>query len=159
MDSIKMWTALIAATSIAGSVFTAFLPSEKMKKAFLTLVGIVFICAVISPLASKEKIDFDFSDDIFSLSENEAEFDEKSNAAAINVAENGYETAIKNAIEVIGYTALKIDVECDEELNAVKINVILNEVFDEKSVKRQIENICPGAEIKVSKGEKNERKT
>lgn len=159
MDSIKMWTALIAATSIAGAVFTAFLPSGKMKKAFLTLVGIVFICAVVSPLASKEKIDFDFSDDIFSFSENEAEFDEKSNAAAMNVAKDGYETAIKNALEVIGYTALKVDVECNEELNAVKINVILNNAYDEKNVKSKIESICPGAEIEVSKGEKNERKT
>lgn len=151
MASVKAWTALIAVTSIAGAVFTAFLPAGKMKKAFSTLVGIVFICAAMSPIASKEKINFDFSDDLLNFEKSEVDFAEKSDSAARTVAESGFKKAVENALESIGCSAEKIIVKCDDKPNVKTVNIVLNGDFNEQKIKSKIKSICPDAEITVSK--------
>ncbi len=157
METIKGWAALIAATSIVGAVFLALIPGGKAKAAFSTLVGIVFICAIISPFSAKSDLNFDFEDDFFALTEKNEEYLNQSSKAAISVAQSGFENALKTAFENLGYSDFQTAVECDENLKVEVVTVVFKTDFDQEKVKSEIKRICGDTAIKLSKGESDER--
>jgi len=159
MDSIKAWAALVAATSIVGTIFVAIIPSGKMKAAFSTLVALVLLCAVISPFSSGEKLDFDFPDELFDFSDYEKQYSEKSDEAAMAVAKSGFESAVKTAVTNLGYNLKKVSVKCDETLSVKSVEISISGDFNKNEVESAIENICGKAEIIFVKGEKDERET
>lgn len=156
MEAIKGWAALIAATSIVAAVFLALLPEGRMKGAFSSLVGIVFVCALLSPFSEKKGFDFDFEGGLFALTEANAEYLKQNSKAATAVAQNGYENALKTAFKNLGYSDFKAEVVCTEDLKVEAVTVVFETEFDEEKVKGEIEKICGNTAVKLSKGEPDE---
>lgn len=160
MNAIKSWTALIAATAIIGAVFTALLPPGKTKTAFMTLAGVVIVCAVISPFASKDKLDFNLLEDIQSLQEEDGDYQKQSEDAAKKVAQSGYEAAVRKRLEEMKYSVASVDVICDDDCKAESLKIVVNGKINESEIKTAAEIICGGVpEIEiVKKGEPNEKR-
>ena len=156
MDSVKSWVALIALTSIVSAVFCSLAPGGRMKTALSVLVGTVFVCAVLSPFWTEKKIDFD---DIFDFEKNEINYEIQSNEGAKSVAENGYETAVKNIIEKLGYGFQKITAVCDDKLQIKKISIVMNGDFSNEKIVSEIKDAFGEAEIEIRRGESDERET
>lgn len=156
METIKSWAALVGATSIVATVFLALLPGGKMKAAFSSLAGIVFVCALISPFSQNSSLDFDFDNELFVLTEANAEYLKQNDEAAKAVAQNGYEEALKTVVENLGYSDFKAEVICAEDLKVESVNVIFKTDFDEEKVKGAIKKICKNAAVTLSKGESDE---
>ncbi len=142
MDAIKGWTALVAATAIMSAVFTALLPPGKTKAAFMTLVGVVIVCAVISPFASKAGTDFDFFEDVQSFGKTDGEYQKQSEDAAKKVAENGYETAAKRKLEEMGVTVDSIDIVCDNDCIIQSVTVVSEKSANNTRIKTAVREIC-----------------
>ena len=159
MDSVKSWVALIALTSIVSAVFCSLAPGGRMKTALSVLVGTVFVCAVLSPFSTEKKIDFDLTDDIFDFEKNEINYEIQSNEGAKSVAENGYETAVKNIIEKLGYGFQKVTAVCDDKLQIKKISIVMNGDFSNEKIVSEIKDAFGEAEIEIRRGESDERET
>ena len=69
MKEIGIWCKLVATVSVITSVISLILPEGKQKKTFSTLVGIILVFTLVSPLTDKESISFDFDDDFFGSNE------------------------------------------------------------------------------------------
>lgn len=157
MNAIKSWAALIAATSIVAAVFLALVPGGKMRTAFSTLVGIVFVCALISPFSQSSDLSFDFDDELFSLTENGDDYINQSDEAAKAVAQSGYKKAIDSALQKLGYSDFKAEVVCGDNMAVESVEVIFADDFSEEKVNEEIKKLCGNAQIKLSKGEEDER--
>ncbi len=142
MDTIKGWTALIAATAIISAVFTALLPPGKTKTAFMTLVGVVIVCAVISPFASKAGTDFDFFEDVQSFGKTDGEYQKQSENAAKKVAENGYETAVRRKLEEMSVTVDSIEIVCDNDCIIQSVTVVSENSANNGRIKTTVREIC-----------------
>ena len=160
MDAIKSWTALIAATAIIGAVFTALLPPGKTKAAFITLAGVVIVCAVISPFASKDELDFNLLEDIQSFKEDDEEYRKQSEDTAKKIAQSGYEAAVRKRLTEMKYSVDSVDVTCDGDCKVVRLKIVVSGKINEREIKEASKVICgniPEIEI-VKKGEPNEKR-
>ena len=160
MDAIKSWTALIAATAIIGAVFTALLPPGKTKAAFITLAGVVIVCAVISPFASKDELDFNLLEDIQSFKEEDEEYRKKSEDTAKKIAQSGYEAAVRKRLTEMKYSVDSVDITCDGDCKVVRLKIVVSGKINEREIKEAAKVICGNiSEIEiVKKGEPNEKR-
>ena len=160
MDAIKSWTALIAATAIIGAVFTALLPPGKTKAAFITLAGVVIVCAVISPFASKDELDFNLLEDIQSFKEEDEKYMKQSEDASKKIAQSGYEAAVRKRLTEMKYSVESVDVTCDGNCKVERLKIVISGKINESEIKTAAEIICGGvSEIEiVKKGEPNEKR-
>ena len=158
MEAVRSWTALIAATAIISAVFTALLPPGKTKSAFMTLVGIVIVCAVISPFASDNGLDFELFDDIGALSEQKSEFKNQSDNAARKVAESGFESALRSRVSEMGYKTEDVDVICNIDCMVQSVRIVVIGEISESKLRNAVHSLCGSVnEIKIEKkGEQNE---
>lgn len=158
MDSIKGWAALIAATAIVGAVFTALLPPGKTKAAFMTLVGVVVVCAAISPFASKSGVDFEFSEYIFNADDYEEKFKAQSSNAAKRIAQSGFEDAIKQRLEKMNVSAKLVSVVCGDDCSVQSVTVV-SDCEDKEKVESAVKEVCGSiGQLEIlSIGEANEK--
>ncbi len=160
MGAIKSWAALAAVTAVVSAVFVSLLPQGKMKNAFLALVGVVLLCALISPLSAKSKSGFDVFEDYSSmLRKNEESYQRKSEEAAVSVAEKGYENALRQSFFQNGIEARKIKVKCKSDCSAEKAEITLEEGTDEGKVRQLSEKVLKNAKVVIKRVEDNEKQS
>lgn len=160
VGAIKSWAALAAVTAVVSAVFVSLLPQGKMKNAFLALVGVVLLCALISPLSAKNKSGFDVFEDYSSmLKKNEESYQRKSEEVAVSVAEKGYENALRQSFLQNGIEARKIKVKCKSDCSAEKAEITLEEGTDEGKVRSLSEKVLKNAKVVIKRVEENEKQS
>ncbi|MDR0314833.1 MAG: stage III sporulation protein AF [Oscillospiraceae bacterium] len=62
MDVLKDWVLCITLSSLVGAVVYAFTPKGNMQKAIRVIVGVFFICALLTPFINGREIEIDFKE-------------------------------------------------------------------------------------------------
>ncbi len=156
METIKTWTALVAATAMAAAVFLSLLPRGKLRGAFSFLSGVLVLCAALSLFSSFEKPDFDFLSAFSDMSQSAELYEKKSAQAALAVAKSGYENAVREALEKKSFSCRSVSVECNDEFELESVSVVLDGAFDKKEIEAVIREIYPDVKTEI-KGENNEK--
>lgn len=157
MGTVKSWAALAAVTAVVSAVFVSLLPTGKMKNAFSALVGVILICALISPFMQDTKIDSDLFDDYSAALEEDGDrFRKKSEETAVIVAQKGYENAVRERLIQDRLKAESVNVVCDGDFRAVKANLTFKKGIDEKKARHAVKEICENAEVNIKWVKENE---
>lgn len=160
MGAIKSWAALAAVTAVVSAVFVSLLPQGKMKNAFLALVGVVLLCALISPLSAKRKSGFDVFEDYSSvLKKNEESYQRKSEEVAVSVAEKGYENALRQSFLQNGIEARRIKVKCKSDCSAEKAEITLENGADEGKARQLSEKVLKNAKVVIKRVKGNAKQS
>ena len=160
MEAIKSWAALAAVTAVVSAVFVSLLPQGKMKNAFLALVGVVLLCALLSPFCAKGNSGFDVFEDYSSvLKKNEESYQRKSEEVAVSVAEKGYENALRQSFLQNGIEARRIKVKCKSDCSAEKAEITLENGTDEGKARQLSEKVLKNAKVVIKRVKENAKQS
>lgn len=124
MEKIKQWAILVSAVSIVSGVLISLLPKGKLKAAYKSLVGVIMVYALLSPIFGTKGLDFsvdEYLSNNYEISEN---IDNYALSAMISSAEKAIVDILKDELSEKNIIA-DVEAKCVLENDEIKLESIV----------------------------------
>lgn len=135
MERIKQWAILVSAVSIVSGVLISLLPKGKLKAAYKSLVGVIMVYALLSPIFGTKGLDFSVEEYLSNNYEVSENVDKYALSAMISSAEKAIEGLLDDELRKNNLIA-DVEVKCVLEDDAIKPeSIVFNGTLSENDKK------------------------
>lgn len=124
MEKIKQWAILVSAVSIVSGVLISLLPKGKLKAAYKSLVGVIMVYALLSPIFGTKGLDFSVDEYLSNNYEVSENIDNYALSAMISSAEKAIVNILKDELSEKNIIA-DVEAKCILENGEIKLESIV----------------------------------
>lgn len=124
MEKIKQWAILVSAVSIVSGVLISLLPKGKLKAAYKSLVGVIMVYALLSPIFGTKGLDFSVDEYLSNNYEVSENIDNYALSAMISSAEKAIVNILKDELSEKNIIA-DVEAKCILENDEIKLESIV----------------------------------